>query len=248
MKIKKLKKKASANVFWHKPTITRSHRESLLGHRSAVLWFTGLSGAGKSTLAHAVEDELHRLGSLTTVLDGDNVRHGLCSDLTFSEEDRVENIRRVSEVAKLIVHTSTIVLTAFISPFRSDRDRAREVIGNDDFIEVHCKASLDVCENRDVKGLYEKARAGEIPHFTGISSPYEEPENPDLVVETGARPLEQCVNQVIRFLAGRGLVRLPHGHPARIGLHHREDIMPRCACVAAHAHAINAQPEESLHV
>lgn len=222
MKMKNLNK-ASSNVVWHKPTVTRSHREHLLGHRSAVLWFTGLSGAGKSTLAHAVEDELHRLGSLTTVLDGDNVRHGLCGDLTFSSEDRIENIRRVSEVAKLMVDTCAIVLTAFISPFRSDRQRAREVIGNDDFIEVHCKASLDVCETRDVKGLYVKARAGAIPHFTGISSPYEEPENAELVVETGSRPLEHCVNQVIRYLAGRGLVQLPHEHPARFGLQHHEN-------------------------
>jgi adenylylsulfate kinase len=186
------------------------------------LWFTGLSGAGKSTLAHAVEEELYKLGSLTAVLDGDNIRHNLCGDLNFSQEDRIENIRRVSEVAKLMIEAGVVVLTAFISPFRSERLRARNVIGTNDFIEVYCCASLDVCENRDVKGLYKRARAGDISHFTGITSPYEEPENPELVVDTGAYSLEECVYQVIHYLSHRGLVTLPVEHPAQFSVQHHE--------------------------
>lgn len=197
----------SSNTFWHQATITRSNREQLNRHGSAILWFTGLSGSGKSTLAHAVEDELYRRGCSTSVLDGDNVRHGLCGDLGFSEDDRSENIRRIGHVAALFVDTGVIVLTAFISPFKVDRDRVRMIVEKEqDFIEVYCNCPIEVCEQRDVKGLYNRARKGEISNFTGISSPYEEPENPDLVVNTGTEDLTSCVHRVIDFLMARGLI------------------------------------------
>ncbi|MDD1621640.1 MAG: adenylyl-sulfate kinase [Methylococcaceae bacterium] len=167
------------------------------GHKGCIVWFTGLSGAGKSTLAHAVEEALHQKGCRTFVLDGDNVRHGLCSDLGFSDADREENIRRIGEVANLFMQAGVIVLTAFISPFRADRERVRSMAASGDFIEVYCDASLNVCENRDIKGLYKKARMGEIAEFTGISSPYEAPTNPELIVSTGQDPLEICARQVI---------------------------------------------------
>ncbi len=190
---------------WHSATITRFHREQLNVHRSAVLWFTGLSGSGKSTLAHAVEDKLYQLNCRTFVLDGDNVRQGLCSDLGFSVHDRSENIRRISEAAKLLVESGVIAMTAFISPFQSDRQRARSIFPHGDFIEIFCDASLDVCEQRDVKGLYRRARIGEVKEFTGISSPYEAPTNPELVVQTGELQLEDCVMQVIEYLAQRNI-------------------------------------------
>ena len=189
----------SSNVFWHDGAVTREMRERLNGHRGAVLWFTGLSGSGKSTLAHAVEAELYARGCRTYVLDGDNVRHGLCGDLGFSEQDRVENMRRVGEVAGLFVQAGVLTLTAFISPFRADRARIRLMLGSD-FIEVYCDAPLAVCEQRDVKGLYKRARAGEITEFTGISSPYEPPEQPEIHVRTGDEPLSSCVAQVINYL------------------------------------------------
>ena len=198
--------KKSSNVVWHQAAVARSDREKSNGHKSAVIWFTGLSGAGKSTLAHAVEERLHGIGAKTFVIDGDNVRHGLCGDLSFSDEDRIENIRRVGEVAKLFVESGTLTLTAFISPFRSDRAKVRSLLDEGDFIEVYCRTSLDVCESRDVKGLYAKARAGEIPAFTGISSPYEEPENPEIVADTGTLPLDQCVDQVINHLKQSGVI------------------------------------------
>lgn len=190
----------SENVVWHHATVTKVRREKLNGHRGAILWFTGLSGAGKSTLAHAVEEQLHQMGCRTFVLDGDNVRHGLCGDLGFSEADRVENIRRVGEVAKLFLEAGTIVLTAFISPFRDDRNKVRAMVNTGDFIEVYCKCPIETCETRDVKGLYKKARAGQISQFTGISSPYEEPETPELVVNTANEDLGFCVNQVLDAL------------------------------------------------
>ncbi len=196
----------STNIVWHNATITRELREKQNGHKGAVLWFTGLSGSGKSTLAHAVEDRLYHMGSRTFVLDGDNVRHGLCSDLGFSDEDRTENIRRIGELAKLFLESGSVVLTAFISPFQADREIARNVTPHGDFYEIFCDASLDVCEERDVKGLYAKARSGEIPHFTGISSPYEAPQAPELVVNTGEQSLEACVDQVIALLAKRGVI------------------------------------------
>ncbi|MDQ6982467.1 MAG: adenylyl-sulfate kinase [Mariprofundus sp.] len=198
--------KKSSNVVWHQATVTRKRREIANGHRSVILWFTGLSGAGKSTLAHAVEERLHQLGGRTFVFDGDNVRHGLCSDLGFSDADRQENIRRIGEMAKLIIEAGVIALTAFISPFRADRDRVRALADDGDFIEIYCCASVDACEARDVKGLYARARSGEIKAFTGISSPYEEPVKPELVVDTGSLPLDECVEQVLAYLKGVGVV------------------------------------------
>jgi adenylylsulfate kinase len=197
----------STNVVWHQATVTRAQREAQNGHRSAILWFTGLSGSGKSTLAHAVEDRLHRRGCRCFVLDGDNVRHGLCGDLAFSVPDRQENIRRIGEVAKLFMEAGTIVLTAFISPYRADRRRARALVEKGDFLEIYCNALIDVCEARDVKGIYKKARAGQIAEFTGISSPYEVPEQPDLIVETGRLDLDECVSQVMEELERRGVIK-----------------------------------------
>jgi len=188
------------HTVWHEPTITRKDREALNKQRSCILWFTGLSGAGKSTLAHALEDRLHKLGKRTYVLDGDNIRKGLCNDLGFSDEDRTENIRRIGEVAKLMIDAGIIVMTAFISPFRNDRQVARDLVKDGDFIEVFCDAPLDVCEHRDVKGLYKKARAGEIPEFTGISSPYEEPLDPELMIDTARLSVDECIDSIIEYL------------------------------------------------
>jgi adenylylsulfate kinase len=195
------------NVVWHHATVTRARREQLNGHKSAILWFTGLSGAGKSTLAHAVEERLYQLACRTFVMDGDNVRHGLCADLGFSEEGRKENIRRVGEAAKLFMEAGVIVLTAFISPFRSDRSRVRKLVPHGEFLEVYCRCPIEICESRDVKGLYKRARAGEIKDFTGISSPYEEPVTPELDVDTGVLPLEDSVARVIDMLVERGVIR-----------------------------------------
>ena len=194
------------NVVWHHATVTRSRREGINGHRSVVLWFTGLSGAGKSTLAHAVEEHLHRNGCRTFVFDGDNVRHGLCADLGFSAADRSENIRRIGQMAKLFVDAGVIALTAFISPFRADRQRVREIVGESDFLEIYCRCSLEECERRDVKGLYAKARSGVIREFTGVSSPYEEPLAPDLVIDTERQSLEEAVDRVCGLLATKGLI------------------------------------------
>jgi len=193
----------SDNVVWHKPAITRADRNRLHGHESVILWFTGLSGAGKSTLANALEARLHELRCATIVLDGDNVRHGLCGDLGFSAEDREENIRRIGEMAKLFIDAGVITLTAFISPFRRDRQRVRSLVREGEFIEIYVRCGLEVCEQRDVKGMYRKARRGEIKDFTGISSPYEEPENAEIVVDTDRHNIEECVEQIMD-----GLVRL----------------------------------------
>jgi len=192
----------SSNTVWHHATVTRKRRAELNHHQSVLLWFTGLSGAGKSTLAHALEERLYQMSYHTFVLDGDNVRHGLCKDLGFSNEDREENIRRISEVANLFVEAGVIVLTAFISPFRTDRQKARDLVG-EDFVEIYCHCPLTVCEERDVKGLYRRARAGEIKHFTGISSPYEEPDNPELVIDTGTKSIDECVDQILDYLVKR---------------------------------------------
>jgi len=200
----------ATNIVWHNATVTRAEREQQRGHRSAILWFTGLSGAGKSTLANAVNAALFEKGLSCYVLDGDNIRHGLCRDLGFSDADREENIRRIGEVAKLFLDAGVVVLTAFVSPFRADRDRARALVEPGDFIEIHCAADLAVCEQRDTKGLYAKARAGQIPEFTGISSPYEAPESPELRVETGNRDLEACVAQVLAHLESAGVILTPN--------------------------------------
>jgi len=198
--------KTSTDVVWHEATVHRADRERMNGHRSAILWFTGLSGAGKSTLAHAVEQRLHARGVRTYVLDGDNVRHGLCGDLGFSASDRSENIRRVGELAKLFVDAGIIVLAAFISPFRHDRDLVRHSVVAGDFLEIHCRCSLEICESRDVKGLYKKARAGGVKDFTGVSSPYEEPLAAELVVDTGELALDACVEQVLVLLQSQGIL------------------------------------------
>jgi adenylylsulfate kinase len=194
------------NIVWHKPTVTRARRAQNNRHNSAVLWFTGLSGAGKSTIAHAVEERLFQRGCNTYVLDGDNVRHGLCGDLGFSDADRQENIRRIGEMAKLFVDAGVITLTAFISPFRQDRDKARRLMEDTDFVEIFCYCPLEVCESRDPKGLYRKARAGLIKGYTGISSPYEEPENPELKLDTSTQSLDHCADSVITFLEGKGII------------------------------------------
>jgi len=196
----------SSNVVWQETIINRSQRESQNGHRSTILWFTGLSGSGKSTLAHAVEDRLHNMKCRTTVLDGDNIRHGLCGDLGFSDEARVENIRRIGEVAKLFLDAGVIAHTAFISPFIADRDRVRNLVDDGDFVEIFCKCALDTCEKRDVKGLYKKARSGEIKEFTGISSPYEEPVNPEISVDTDKLDLNECVDKIIQYLTEKEII------------------------------------------
>jgi adenylylsulfate kinase len=201
-----LKPSPDKNIVWHHATVTRARREMQNGHRSAIVWFTGLSGSGKSTLAHAVEENLHQQGCRTFVLDGDNVRHGLSGDLGFSSKDRIENIRRIGEMAKLFMEAGVIVLTAFISPYRADRERVRGMVEHGDFIEIFCNAPIEICEARDVKGMYKKARAGQIAEFTGISSPYEVPENAELTVDTGRAELDACVQQVISGMAQRGLI------------------------------------------
>jgi adenylylsulfate kinase len=197
----------STNVHWHEGRVSRGEREGRNGHRGAILWFTGLSGSGKSTLANAVDHRLHELGLSSYVLDGDNVRHGLNGDLGFSPEDRTENIRRIGEVAKLFTDAGTFALTAFISPYREDRDQIRATTDRpDDFVEIFVSCPLDVCEERDPKGLYVKARAGEIPEFTGISAPYEEPVTAEVVVDTAVSSLDECVDVVLNHLVERGYV------------------------------------------
>jgi len=194
------------NTIYHNATVTRERRNQLNKHKSAVIWFTGLSGSGKSTLAHSVEEELYKLSCRTFVLDGDNVRHGLSSNLTFSDDDRKENIRRIGEAAKLMMESGVITMTAFISPFREDRDLVRKLLSQDDFIEIYCKASLEACESRDVKGLYKRARAGEIKNYTGIDSPYEAPNNPELIIDTEHESLEESVSKVIEFLKVKAII------------------------------------------
>jgi adenylylsulfate kinase len=197
---------ASTNIAWHHASVDRAARAEQRGHRSAILWFTGLSGSGKSTLANAVNQALFERGLACYVLDGDNIRHGLCKDLGFSDADREENIRRIGEVSKLFLDAGLVVLTAFVSPFKADRDRARTLVAAGDFVEIHCAADLAVCEERDTKGLYAKARTGEIKEFTGISSPYEAPESPELKVDTGSQTLEQSVEQVLHYLSTEGII------------------------------------------
>lgn len=195
----------SSNIAWHQASTNRQDKERRNGHKAAIIWFTGLSGSGKSTLAHALEARLFELGCNTYVCDGDNIRHGLCGDLGFSPEDREENIRRIGEVAKLFIEAGVIALTAFISPYRSDRQRARSLVTEGDFLEVYCRCSLGVCEERDVKGLYKRARAGEIKEFTGVSAPYEEPDAPEIIIDTDKHPVEDCVEQLLAFLRQRGI-------------------------------------------
>lgn len=197
----------SMNITWHKGTINQAERERLLGQKGVVIWFTGLPSSGKSTLAQAVALRLYESGHLSYVLDGDNIRHGLNKNLGFSPEDREENIRRIGEVARLFADTGVIAMTAFISPYRADRDKARELLKEGEFIEVFVKVPLDVAEERDPKGLYKKARAGEIKEFTGISAPYEEPLKPELVIDTSELNLEQSRDVVIAKLKEIEIIR-----------------------------------------
>jgi adenylylsulfate kinase len=198
----------SPNVICHNPKITRDRRNQLNGHKSAIIWFTGLSGSGKSTLAFAVEEEIHKRGCRTFVLDGDNVRHGISANLSFSDDDRKENIRRIGEVVKLMMEAGLIVMTAFISPFREDRESVQNLMLNHcNFIEIYCNASLESCESRDVKGLYKRARAGEIKNYTGISSPYEAPTKPNLIIDINKLTIEESVSKVMSFLQDRDIIR-----------------------------------------
>ena len=197
----------STNIIYHHATVTRERRNKLNKHKSVVLWFTGLSGSGKSTMSHALEERLFNKGCRTFVLDGDNVRHGLNSNLGFSDKDRKENIRRIGEVSKLMMEAGFIIMTAFISPFREDRIAVRNLIPNGDFIEIYCKASLETCESRDVKGLYKRARAGEIENYTGINSPYEVPENADLIIDTEQETIEDSVSIIISFLKKKTIIK-----------------------------------------
>jgi len=194
------------NITWHHAFITKEDRQRLLAQKGVTLWFTGLPQSGKSTLATEVEKALFERGHITYILDGDNIRHGLNKNLGFSPEDRVENIRRIGEVANLFRHEGIINMTAFISPYRADRQNARDLAKDGEFIEVYCKCSLEVCEKRDSKGHYQKARAGEIPEFTGISAPYEEPENPELVIETDTFTIDEGVNQILSYLEQHGII------------------------------------------
>ncbi|WP_369900443.1 adenylyl-sulfate kinase [Bacillus manliponensis] len=196
------------NITWHDASVLKEERRQQNKHESFVLWFTGLSASGKSTVANAVARKLFEKKIGNYVLDGDNIRHGLNKDLGFSESDRTENIRRIGEVAKLFVDNGTIVLTAFISPFREDRKQVRDILEIGEFIEVFVKCPIEECEKRDPKGLYKKARSGEIKQFTGIDSPYEEPLNPEVVVETNRYSVEECAEQVISYLQERGLISL----------------------------------------
>jgi adenylylsulfate kinase len=196
----------SSNLIYHQASVTRQRRNKLNDHHSVVLWFTGLSGSGKSTLAHALEEKLFQKGCRTFVLDGDNVRHGLNSNLDFSEKGRTENIRRISEVSKLMMESGLIVMAAFISPFNKDREEARKLISNYDFIEIYVKATLETCEARDVKGLYKRARAGEIKNYTGIDSPYEKPENPEIVIDTDQQSLEESISNILDFLKSKRII------------------------------------------
>jgi adenylylsulfate kinase len=194
----------STNITWHEGHVTRKEREKILGQRGVTIWLTGLSGSGKSTVATAAEQVVLGKGKLAYVLDGDNVRHGLNKNLGFSPEDRTENIRRIGEVAKLFNDSGIVVFTAFISPYREDRDAVRELMAEGDFVEVLVDADVATCEERDPKGLYKKARAGEIPEFTGISAPYEAPERPELVLDTGVQSLQESVEQLVGYLEEKG--------------------------------------------
>lgn len=203
-----MKEQKATNIVWHAHSVRREERESLLKQKGVVLWFTGLSGSGKSTVANEVAYKLHSMGKLTYVLDGDNIRHGLNKNLGFSPEDRNENIRRISEVANLFADAGIIAITAFISPYRKYRNFCRELVGDGRFIEVYAKASLETCEKRDPKGMYKKAREGIIKDFTGIDAPYEEPESPELIVDTDEEAVEESAEKVIKKLEELGHIRI----------------------------------------
>lgn len=196
----------ATNVTWHEHAVKKPERQQLMGHKSAILWFTGLSACGKSTIANCVDHKLHEMGKHTYVLDGDNVRMGLNKNLGFSADDRTENIRRIGEVAKLFCDSGLVTLTAFISPYKADRDAVRELMGDGEFVEVLVDASLETCEARDPKGLYKKARAGEIKGFTGIDDPYEAPEKPELVLDSNSKGIDELADEVIAFLQEKGYI------------------------------------------
>ena len=196
----------SSNISWHEMSIDKKTRSELNSQTPCVVWFTGLSGSGKSTIANILEQKLHAIGKRTYLLDGDNVRHGLNKDLGFTDTDRVENIRRVAEVSKLMVDAGLITLVSFISPFKSERQMARNLLSSDEFFEIFVNTSLEECEKRDPKGLYKKARAGELKNFTGIDSSYEEPENPDLILNTSSGNAEQLTDQIINFLKDKNKI------------------------------------------
>jgi len=198
----------SKHITWHPSVISKKERQQLQGHQSMVLWFTGLSGSGKSTLCTTIEKKLYDSRISTYILDGDNVRHGINGNLGFSPEDRAENIRRVGEISKLFVDAGIVILTAFISPYQRDRDQARKLLGNHEFIEIYVKCSVEECERRDPKGLYEKARAGEIRNFTGISAPYETPVDPEIIIDNENQSIEVSANQVIRYLKNQCLIHI----------------------------------------
>ncbi len=198
----------ATNITWHEHQVSSDDRCKLNGHKGAVLWFTGLSACGKSTVANTVDHKLHEMGKHTTVLDGDNVRHGLNKNLGFSAEDRAENIRRIGEVAKLFCENGILTLTAFISPYRADRDNNRTLVGEGQFIEIYVNASLETCEARDPKGLYKKARAGEIKGFTGIDDPYEAPENAELILDADNKSIDELADEVISYLESNGQLSL----------------------------------------
>jgi len=196
----------ATNIVWHQGAVTREDREELNGHKGCTVWLTGLSGSGKSTIAVDLEKRLCERGVRSYILDGDNIRHGLNKNLGFSPDDRTENIRRIGEVAKLFTDAGTVTLTAFISPYRADRDQVRGLMKAGDFIEVYVDCPVDVCEQRDVKGLYKKARAGEIKEFTGISAPYEAPNSPELTIKTSQQSVEQSAKQILAHLEQHGIV------------------------------------------
>ena len=191
---------ASTNITWHDSEVTKAQRQERNGHKSVVIWFTGLSGSGKSTISVALEKALFEQNITSYRLDGDNIRHGLNQNLGFSPEDRKENIRRIGEVGKLMVDAGVVTMTAFISPYEEDRNTVRDILEDGEFIEVFTKCSLDECESRDPKGLYKKARSGEIKEFTGINAPYEEPSNPEIIIDTENESVEDSVEKIVAYL------------------------------------------------
>ena len=198
----------ATNITWHEHKVGKAERQKLNGHKGAVLWFTGLSACGKSSIANTVDHLLHTQGKRTTVLDGDNIRHGLNKNLGFSAEDRAENIRRIGEVGKLFCEAGVIALTAFISPYRADRDKVRAMLQPGEFVEIYVKASIETCEKRDPKGLYKKARAGEIKGFTGIDDPYEAPEAPELVLDSDTKGIDELAQEVVQYLDKQGILKI----------------------------------------
>ncbi len=196
----------ATNIVWHPGAVTRADREQMNGHKGCTVWLTGLSGSGKSTIAVDLEKRLWERGVRAYILDGDNIRHGLNKNLGFSPADRTENIRRIGEVAKLFTEAGMVALTAFISPYRADRDQVRALMRPGDFVEVHVQCPVEVCEQRDVKGLYKKARAGEIKEFTGISAPYEVPLSPELTIDTSGQSVEESARQILRYLEDKGVI------------------------------------------